>query len=128
MTSRPRQPDELDSLWKEALDHFLEWFMEFCFPGVHAGIDWNRGYQSRDKELKQIVHETEVGKRLADKHYEVWAQDGMEASLLIHFEALTEKSACVTQTAADPGPPRRCWLLAFHQLWHGCCDFSTSLN
>jgi len=41
----PRQPEELDSPWKEALEHFLEPFLALCFPEVHAGIDWRRGYQ-----------------------------------------------------------------------------------
>jgi hypothetical protein len=39
MPSRPAQREELDSPWKEALEHFLEWFLALCFPQVHAGID-----------------------------------------------------------------------------------------
>src|SRR5262249_9781468 len=46
----------------------------------------SRGYQSLDKELQQIVREAKVGKRLADKLFKVWANDGKEAWLLIHVE------------------------------------------
>ena len=67
----PAQTDELDSPWKEALEYFLEWFLALCFPAVHAGIDWRRGYESLDKELQQIAHDAEVGKRLADKLFKV---------------------------------------------------------
>src|SRR5260370_30601000 len=86
MTSQQRQPDELDSPWKEALEHFFDYFLALCFPEIHADIDWGRGYQSLDKELQQIVRDAEVGKRLADKLFRVWLNDGKEAWLLIHIE------------------------------------------
>jgi hypothetical protein len=86
MPSLPRPSEELDSPWKEALEHFLEWFLALCFPEVHAGIDWSRGYQSLDKELQQIIRDAKVGKRLADKLFKVWRKDGKEAWLLIHVE------------------------------------------
>jgi hypothetical protein len=86
MPSQPRPREELDSPWKEALEHFLEWFLALCFPKVHAGIDWNRGYQSLDKELQRIVRDARLGKRLADKLFKVWRKDGNEAWLLVHIE------------------------------------------
>jgi hypothetical protein len=86
MPTSPRQPEELDSPWKEALEHFLDAFLALCFPEVHAGIDWTRGYESLDKELQQIIREAAVGKRLADKLFKVWRKDGNEAWLLIHIE------------------------------------------
>jgi hypothetical protein len=86
MPSQLPKPDELDSPWKEALEHFLESFLAFCFPNVHSGIDWSRGYQSLDKELHQIVREARVKKRLADKLFKVWRSDGEEAWVLVHVE------------------------------------------
>src|SRR5260370_16055179 len=80
------QADDLDNPWKEALDHFLEPFLALCFPVVHAGIDWQRGYESLDKELQQIAHDAKAGKRLADKLFKVWRKDGTEAWLLVHIE------------------------------------------
>jgi hypothetical protein len=86
MPTSPRQPEELDSPWKEALEHFLEPFLALFFPEVHAGINWSRGYESLDKELQQIIREAEVSKRLADKRFKVWRKDGKESWLLIHIE------------------------------------------
>jgi hypothetical protein len=86
MKSAPHQPEELDSPWKEALEHFLEPFLALCFPEIHAGIDWSRGYQSLDKELQQIIRDAKLGKRLADKLFKVWRIDGQEDWLLIHVE------------------------------------------
>jgi len=77
---------EYDSPWKEAVERFLAWFLEFFFPDVFRGIDWSRGYESLDKELQQIVREGEVGLRLADKLFKVWRLDGEEAWVLIHVE------------------------------------------
>ena len=64
----------------------FEPFLKLCFPHVHAGIDWSRGYESLDKELQQIVADARVGKRLADKLFKVWRNDGREAWLLVHVE------------------------------------------
>jgi len=84
MTSR--SPRDLDSPWKEALEHFLAPFLAFFFPNIHKALDWSRGYQSLDKELHQIVRGAKVGRRLADKLLKVWRKDGQEAWILIHVE------------------------------------------
>jgi hypothetical protein len=86
MASQRKQSDDLDSPWKEALEHFLEWFLALCFPEVHSGIDWSRGYQSLDKEFQQIVRDARVRKRLPDKLFKVWRNDGTETWLLVHVE------------------------------------------
>jgi len=77
---------EFDSPWKESLEIFLEPFLQFFFPDVHADLDWSRGYESLDKELQQILREGELGQRLADKLFKVWPNDGVELWLLIHVE------------------------------------------
>jgi hypothetical protein len=51
-----------DSPWKEALQQFLEPFLAFFFPRIHAGLDWRRGYQALDKEFQQIVKEATKGR------------------------------------------------------------------
>jgi hypothetical protein len=56
------------------------------FPEVHAGVAWDKGYRSLDKELHQVVREAKVGRRLADKLFRVWRSDGSEAWLLVHIE------------------------------------------
>src|SRR4051812_18538379 len=46
---------DYDSPWKEALEYLFRPFLAFCFPQPHAEIAWDRGYESLDKELRQIA-------------------------------------------------------------------------
>jgi len=59
--------DDYDSPWKEILSAYFQEFMEFFFPHIAREIDWSRGYELLDKELRQITRESEVGFRLADQ-------------------------------------------------------------
>jgi hypothetical protein len=77
---------DYDSPWKEALDVYFESFLELCFPWIHADIDWARGYESLDTDLREIVREAEIGNRLADKLVKVWLRDGEEVFVLVHIE------------------------------------------
>ncbi|HYV36780.1 MAG TPA: hypothetical protein VE988_13820, partial [Gemmataceae bacterium] len=83
---RSNPANDLDSPWKEALDLFLQQFLAFFFPAIHAAVDWSRQYESLDKELQKLDPDARVGKRLADKLFKVWLKDGQEAWLLIHIE------------------------------------------
>jgi hypothetical protein len=38
---------ESDSPWKVALEGFFRPFLLFFFPGIHADIDWSKGYNAR---------------------------------------------------------------------------------
>ena len=82
MTTR----DQYDSPWKEILNLYFQEFMEFFFPDIAKEIDWSRGYELLDKELRQITRESEVGFRLADNLVKVWKKDGQEAWVLVHVE------------------------------------------
>jgi hypothetical protein len=89
MKGNPRvadSPNELDSPWKAAIERYLPAFMELLFPGVHAGIDWSRGYVFLDQELQQVVRDAELSRRMADRLVQVWRNDGEEAWVLIHIE------------------------------------------
>jgi hypothetical protein len=88
-----RKETDFDSPWKEALDQFLEAFLHFFFPAIHADLDWPSGHEALDKEFQQIVRGATAGKRLADKLFKVWLRDGQEQWLLIHVEVQGEREA-----------------------------------
>ncbi len=78
--------DTYDSPWKDVLDRYLEDFFALLFPEIHAGIDWARPPVSLEQELRKIVRDAEVGKRLADKLFRVWRKDGAEVDVMINVE------------------------------------------
>lgn len=65
---------------------YLQWFLAFFFPEIHADIDWTRGYEALDKEFQQIIRRAQVGKQVADMLFKVWLNDGGECWLFIHIE------------------------------------------
>ncbi|MEK7727730.1 MAG: hypothetical protein AAB354_04910 [candidate division KSB1 bacterium] len=77
---------EQDSPWKEVLEDLFEEFLEFFFPEVHRDLDLSKGYEFLDKELQQILVESETGARVVDKLVRVYLRDGSESWLLIHIE------------------------------------------
>ncbi len=81
----PDAPD-YDSPWKDILERFFPQFTSFFFPLVHQGIDWNREYTFLDKEFQQLVRDSEMGRRLADKLVRVHTLDGTPLMVLIHVE------------------------------------------
>jgi hypothetical protein len=83
---RARAAADYDSPWKEALHRYLEWFLAFFFPHIHADIDWSRGYDALDKEFQQISRRAKVGKQFGDMLFKVWLKDGGECWLFIHIE------------------------------------------
>lgn len=78
--------DEYDSPWKEALEKYFPAFLSLLFPEVFAGIDWSRGHEFLDKELQQVVRDSETHRREVDKLVRVWRVDGQEAWVLVHVE------------------------------------------
>jgi len=77
---------DYDSAWKEALTIYFEPFMAFCFANAHADINWERGYETLDTELQEVIRDAEIGRRLADKLVKVWLNSGEDALVLIHIE------------------------------------------
>ena len=63
MPAKHQKPDDQDSPWKEALDQFLADFLALFFPHIHEAIDWERGYESMEKELQQIARGAKLGRQ-----------------------------------------------------------------
>jgi hypothetical protein len=82
-----------DETWKEAMEQWFEPFVAFFFPDVHRDIDWSRGWEWLDTELRQVTPDTELGGRRADKLVKVWRRDGGETWLLIHLEVQSQYEA-----------------------------------
>ena len=86
-------PDEFDSPWKDILEAYFQDFMQFFFPQIHDDIDWSRGYDFLDQELRQVVRDAELGKRLADKLVKVWQRSGEETWVLAHIEIQNQEES-----------------------------------
>ena len=75
-----------DGGWKDVIEDFVEEFFAFYFPEIHAAIDFSVPVKFLDKELRQIVTDSEVAGREADKLMEVRLRDGRTEWLLVHVE------------------------------------------
>jgi hypothetical protein len=99
--------EENDSPWKTALEFYLEPFLAFFFPAMHADIDWMRGYEWLNHELRKLKRKDKVGKRDADVLVKVWHKNGVERWLLIHIEV---------QARRESGFPRRMFVYHYRFL------------
>ncbi len=90
----PQTPnDDYDSPWKEGMDLYFTEFMHFFFPEIAEDIDWDKGYEFRDKELQQVVRDAEIGKRHADKLVKVWSHDEKPFYVMIHIEVQSDRDS-----------------------------------
>lgn len=78
--------DDYDSPWKEAIERYFPDFMYFYFPAAHARIDWKQPYLFLDQELRAVVHDGELGKRLVDKLARVSCHSGRSEWVYVHIE------------------------------------------
>ena len=58
----------------------------FFFPHIHKDIDFSKGFEFLEQELKEISRHSKTGKRHSDKLAKVHLNDGSEQWLLIHLE------------------------------------------
>src|SRR5262249_51915773 len=85
-----RRRDDYDSPWKEALVRFFPSLLELCFPKAYVDIDWTRGYEFLDQELRQAMRGTRPSRRRVDALVRVWRAGGEEARVLIHLEVQSQ--------------------------------------
>ncbi len=62
-----RESTDYDGGWKEGLEPFFGPFLQLCFPGVHAQVDWTKPVIFLDKELVDLLREAALGKQFVDK-------------------------------------------------------------
>jgi len=78
--------NEADTAWKEVLETYFKDCIDYCLPDLSKLINWQRSWTSLDKELQAITKDTQSGRRLLDKLFKVYLQDGQEQWILIHIE------------------------------------------
>jgi hypothetical protein len=83
--------DRYDTPWKDILNAYFQEFMTFFFPEIAKDIDWSKGYESLDKELRKLAKDAQIGHRIADKLMKVWKKNGEEAWVLIHVEVQSQE-------------------------------------
>jgi len=83
---------ELDNPWKKVIEIYFKEFMLFFFPEIYDRIDFNRGYDFLDKELRRVLRNIKIMKRqLVDKLVKVWLKNGQIFFIYIHIEVQGEK-------------------------------------
>lgn len=81
---------DYDQPWKEALTIYFESFLGLFFPEIHDSIDWSQPYRCLDKELEELVRDSEIGTRFPDKLFEVKLLNGQTQWILIHVEVQSQ--------------------------------------
>ncbi len=64
---------------------------------ARAGGDRTHGYESLEQELREVVRDAEIGRRLADKLMKVRRRDGREQDVLVHLEVQGEREESFPQ-------------------------------
>jgi len=77
---------DYDEAWKELLDEHLDQILGCFFPVVHAAVDWGRGIEWLDQELREMFPDSDVRTFRVDRLVKVRRTDGGEQWLLIHLE------------------------------------------
>jgi hypothetical protein len=83
---------EYDGHWKEAMERFFDRFLAFFFPRAHAAGDWAAGYESLDTELRKLLPEAALGKRISDALVKVPKKNGNGGDLrYLHVEVQCQR-------------------------------------
>jgi len=87
-TSRAiRKPrDDRDGAWKEILGRRFPQALAFFHPEAYAQIDWQRGVDFMQQELREAARVAAKGRRVVDVLVRVWLKDGEDAWVLLHVE------------------------------------------
>jgi predicted transposase/invertase (TIGR01784 family) len=77
-----------DSAWKEVIERFFKFFLEFFFPEMYKTIDFTRKIEFPNTGLRQITAGSDLGDRVSDVLVKVYLKDGTPKyiCILIHIE------------------------------------------
>jgi len=81
-----RIASDMDGGWKQIIDDLFEEFFRFFFPAIHASIDFGKGWRLLDKELAGIMTGVAIGRREADKLFEVHWRGDRDERVMVHIE------------------------------------------
>jgi hypothetical protein len=98
---------QADTAWKVALENFLEQILLFCFPEIHALIDWDKEVRFAEQEMHEIFSNSETGGRRIDKLIWVTSRENKPVMILIHIEV---------QSYYDPDFERRMFQYCYRIL------------
>lgn len=85
-------PSDMDGGWKDIIEDFTEDFFRFYLPDLHRAIDFSEEIRFLDKELNEILCDSDNIKREADKLFEVrLLNSGAVRWILIHIEVQGNK-------------------------------------
>ena len=62
-------------------------------PDIYSEIDWKRGSEFLEQEMRAITRKTRRGQGAVDKLVKVWLRDGTEKWVLIHIEIQSQEES-----------------------------------
>ncbi|MGB0985262.1 MAG: hypothetical protein ACPG19_14520 [Saprospiraceae bacterium] len=75
-----------DELWKGIIEELFEDFLHFFFPDFVHEVDFTKPFIFLDKELQELVPDSDTENRRADLLVKIFLKSGTEKWLLIHTE------------------------------------------
>jgi len=106
--------DDFDNPWKDLLLRAFPELMAFYFPTASAQIDWTREHVFLDKELRQVVRDAELGRRVADALVRVSLHDGSEQWVYLHLEVQGQRDPAFAQRMFTKIPVTHGFSAAMH--------------
>jgi hypothetical protein len=77
---------DYDALWKEVIEEFFQEFLHFFAPDVYAAVDFRKGYEFLEQELRTLFPDSKSEKKYTDKLAKLYLKSGEEKWILTHIE------------------------------------------
>ena len=83
---------DFDGGWKETVEVFLQPFINLLLPAIDREIDWCRGFDFLDSELRSLFPKAGSRRRRVDKLVRVFLRDGRAQWIYLHLEIQSQPS------------------------------------